>query len=146
VPRIVVGVDGSAESQRALAWALDEARRRRATLQVVHAWKIPQPDPYLPVVLGPEVFETSARTVLREAVAGIEADPDGPAVETELVCDSPAHALLDAAKDADLLVVGSHGRGGFAGMLLGSVSQHVLHHATCPVVVVRGTLADLPAG
>jgi len=135
--RIVVGVDGSKESQRALDWAVDEARLRDATLHVVHAWHIPQPDPYLPVVLGPEVFESSARTLLREAVAGLEADPEAPVVEAQLVCGSAVQALLQAAADADLLVVGSHGRGGFAGMLLGSVSQHLIHHATGPVVVVR---------
>ena len=139
--RIVVGVDGSSESRRALDWAVDEARRRGATLQVVHAWSIPHADPYLPVMLEPEVFHRGAETVLQEAVSGIGTD-HGPTIETELVCASPAAALLAAADGADLLVVGSHGRGGFTGMLLGSVSQHVLHHATCPVVVVRRTLVD----
>jgi nucleotide-binding universal stress UspA family protein len=135
--RIVVGVDGSAGSQRALRWALDEARRRNASVDVVHAWHAPYilPSPMAPVVTYEyDPIQKTAEEVLSRSLR--DADTEGLEVRDVLVCDSAAAALLDAAKDADLLVVGSRGRGGFAGLLLGSVSQSVAHHATCPVVVV----------
>lgn len=135
--RIVVGVDGSETARAALHWALDEARLRSAAVDVVHAWQMPYvssfPYPMVDVLSGE--FEREARQVLDRMVGG--ADTSGvPAVEPLLVCDGAARALLDTAKGAELLVVGSRGRGGFTGLLLGSVSQHVVHHASCPVVVV----------
>lgn len=142
--RIVVGVDGSEEALHALDWAVDEGRRRGATVEVVHAWTTPHVDPYLPVALDTETFREGAQRALDAAVAGIEDDALGPTIEPKLVYGSPAHVLLEAAQGADLLVVGSHGMGGFVGMLLGSVSHHVLHHATCPVVVVRGAPVAVP--
>ncbi len=135
--RIVVGVDGSETSRTALCWALDEARLRSAAVEVVHAWRMPHLDGYHDGVVDPHPgrFERDARQLLDRMVG--EADTDGePAVEPILVCDGAAPALLDMAKGADLLVVGSRGRGGFAGLLLGSVSQQVVHHAPCPVVVI----------
>lgn len=143
--RIVVGVDGSTTSDRALDWAVEDARRRGATIVVVHAWSMPRTDPYVPLALDPGMFEEAGRSVLRAAVERIAAHPEAPPVETVLACESPTRALLEAAAGADLLVVGSHGRGGFSGMLLGSVSQHVLHHATVPVVVVRSGAPDREA-
>lgn len=137
-PRIVVGVDGSQSSRAALRWAVEEARLRQATLDVVHAWRVPYQSGYPVgmVVLPVERVEEDARRLLDRAVG--EVDARGiPAVERILVCDSAARALLDSAKGAGLIVVGSRGRGGFAGLLLGSVSQTVLHHAACPVMVVR---------
>lgn len=136
--RIVVGVDGSDASRQALEWAVDEGRRRDATVEVIHAWVTTGlSDPYGIFVMDPEVLHTAAQHALDHIVSRIDLGTASPKVLPRLVNDTAAHALLDASEGADLLVVGSHGRGGFAGMLLGSVSQHVLHHATCPVVVVR---------
>lgn len=134
--RIVVGVDGSETAWTALCWALDEARLRGAAVEVVHGWHLPYPDAYDGLVdLHQDTFEGDARQLLDRMVG--EADTAGiPAVEPILVCDGAAQALLDRAKGADLLVVGSRGRGGFAGLLLGSVSQQAAHHAPCPVVVI----------
>jgi nucleotide-binding universal stress UspA family protein len=137
IPRIVVGVDGSANARAALGWALEEARLRHAALDVVHAWQLPFQggSPVSMLELPADELERVARRVLDGAMAG--ADRTGlREVEALLICDHPARALLDTAKGADLLVVGSRGRGGFAGLLLGSVSQKILHHAPCPVVVI----------
>jgi nucleotide-binding universal stress UspA family protein len=135
--RIVVGVDGSEGGQGALRWAIAEARRRGAVLEVVHAWRAAYAtaNPYLAL---PETdltqLEESEQRVLDHAVCA--EDTDGVDVTRVLVFDDAPNALLEAAKGADLLVVGTRGRGGFTGLLLGSVSQAVTHHAPCPVVVV----------
>lgn len=137
---IVVAVDGSSTSRRALAWAADAARARQARLVVVHAWlptMLVTFDCALPVDAEP--FATAAHRVIDEALEGVETDGLGEPVERRLIEDTPARAILDAATDASLIVVGSRGRGGFAGLLLGSVSQHVITHADCPVVVVPPT-------
>lgn len=139
--RVVVGVDGSDHGARALRWAIDEARRRGASLQMVHAWQYP----YIGVDIGGftarlsvlEAAEKAARQILDDAATSASnAGVDD--VERSLVSGPAAGALLDAAKGAELLVVGSRGRGGFAGLLLGSISQQVAHHAPCPVVIVPG--------
>jgi nucleotide-binding universal stress UspA family protein len=135
--RIVVGVDGSHGSQVALRWALEEARRSGAALEVVHAWHVPYlaGSTYVPVPafdLG--TWESSERAALDRAVD--DEDTTDVDVTRTLICDTAARALLQAAKGADLLVVGTRGRGGFAGLLLGSVSHAVAQHAPCPVVVV----------
>jgi len=135
--RIVVGVDGSEGSQRALRWAIAEARLRHASVDAVHAWHAPYllATPYAPAPsIDPSEFEGEARAILERAVETEVAD--GVPVHRVLVCGPAAPTLLDHAKDADLLVVGSRGRGGFAGLLLGSVSQQVVAHAECPVVVI----------
>ena len=135
--RIVVGVDGSQPSLRALRWAADEARRRWAKLDVVHAWHMPNAGgyPYLAGYRDVALFEQDARSVLDRAVA--EANRTGaPRVEPILVHNGAARALLDTAKGADLLVVGTRGRGGFADVLVGSVSQQVSVHAPCPVAII----------
>jgi nucleotide-binding universal stress UspA family protein len=136
--RIVVAADGSPTSQRALEWALDEARARHAALDVVHAWQpaiVPLVVPVTPVVDYP-YLERDARRLVADQLA--RADLHGLVAPPEplVVDDTPARAILDAAGSASLVVVGSRGRGGFAGLLLGSVSQHVVHHAPCPVVVI----------
>jgi nucleotide-binding universal stress UspA family protein len=135
--RIVVGVDGSQPSQVALRWAAEEARRRSASLEVVHAWHLPHAGgyPYLAGYLDLELFEADARRVVDLALAGEELH-GLTWVHPILVQDGAARALLDTAKGAELLVVGSRGRGGFTGLLLGSVSQQVAAHAPCPVVIV----------
>ncbi|HET7486711.1 MAG TPA: universal stress protein [Acidimicrobiales bacterium] len=137
--RIVVGVDGSAASARALAWAVDEGRRRRATVEAVHAWAYPPTTSVTGLVPPPTVVHddlvAEARAVLDAACDAL--GTDGAGVSRVLQEGPPAKTLLDRAAAADLLVVGSRGRGGFAGLLLGSVSQQCAHHARCPVVIVR---------
>jgi nucleotide-binding universal stress UspA family protein len=137
VGKIVVGVDGSAGSRAALRFALEEARLRRASVTAVFAWSIPfvadVPTGLLPELLAD--FRTDADQLLDEAVAAV-GDTGGIEVE-RVVVDAPAgRALTEAARGADLLVVGSRGRGGFKGLLLGSVSAQCAHHAPCPVVIV----------
>ncbi len=135
--RIVVGVDGSENSGCALRWALTEARSRNATVDAVYAWHVPYigPAPYAPVdSVDPGLFESEGSHVLTRALEA--EDTEGVDVHRVLVPNTAAAALIDAAKDADLLVVGARGRGGFLGLLLGSVSQQVVNHAPCPVVVV----------
>ncbi len=134
--KIVAGVDGSRGSQAALRFALEEARLRGSSVTAVFAWAIPfvadVPTGLLPSLLAD--FREDAAKVLEDAIA--EADTSGVEVE-RLVVEGPAGAaLVEAAKDAELLVVGSRGRGGFKGLLLGSVSQQCAHHAACPVVIV----------
>ena len=133
--RIVVGIDGSAGSRAALAWAVEEARLRHATVEAVRAWSWPVP--YVgPGMAGldPRLLEEGERAVLADAIGAC--DTAGVDVEQVLVEGPAAQRLLERAKGADLLVVGSRGRGGFAGLLLGSVSQQVVHHAEGPVVVI----------
>jgi nucleotide-binding universal stress UspA family protein len=141
--RIVVGIDGSPTSERALRWAADEAVLTQAVLDVVHAWL-----PSYPLTAA-DVFEDQARLEnvahrrLLEAVAQLGSEVDGLAgIRERLELDHPATALIAASEGADLLVVGTRGRGGFAGLLLGSVSQRCLTHASCPVAVVPPTATD----
>jgi nucleotide-binding universal stress UspA family protein len=136
--RVVVGVDGSESSVKALHWALDEARRRGAALTAVHVWT--------PPFIGPDLVPSAAydtdendrrgREVLESALAAADTSGLAAPVEPVVVSGGASTALVDAADGADLLVVGSRGHGGFAGLLLGSVSHHAVHHAACPVVVV----------
>jgi nucleotide-binding universal stress UspA family protein len=136
--RIGVGDDGSPGSQRALEWAVDEAARRGATVEAVHAWSFPYATttPFGPVVIDSGTLEQVAQQELDEAVSGVDASKLAAPIEKILVCGGAGGVLLDHAKGADLLVVGTRGRGGFTGLLLGSVSQQVAHHAPCPVVIV----------
>lgn len=136
--RIVVGVDGSEHARKALHWAIEEAKLRGATLVVVHAWHPPYigATPLTPYTFDTRLIEEAAERVLRQAVsdattAGLTAAP-----EPRLVHGGAAHAILAEAETADLIIVGARGLGGFAGLLLGSVSQQVTHHAPCPVVIV----------
>ncbi|MEW1805497.1 universal stress protein [Pseudarthrobacter sp. NPDC080039] len=139
---IVVGFDGSENSQAALDWAMDEARQRNGRLRLVTAWNRP-PMAWYPAVLetaageiaAEESLERIAHTLQGEAVKS--AEDNGVTATGQLVgTHSPATAILDAAKDADLIVVGSRGHGGFPGLHLGSVSTQVVNHAQCPVLVV----------
>jgi nucleotide-binding universal stress UspA family protein len=138
--RIVVGIDGSANSRVALDWAVAEASLRDAELEVVHAWSIPYvgADLFGAAPVDTRPFESSARTILADAVAGVDTSALHRGLTSNLALDSPTSAILAAAKDADLVVVGTRGVGGFAGLLLGSTSNQVVHHAPCPVVVVPG--------
>ena len=141
---IVVGVDGSEDGRKALRWALEEARLRKATLRVVHAW-FPLPPP-APIGLTPPtapaaqeigMLREAAEQLLAHELSEVAGDDPGIPVEPKAVEDVAAQALISEAEDADLVVVGSRGHGGFAGLLLGSVSQQLAHHAPCPVVIVR---------
>lgn len=142
---IVVGVDGSDESKEALAWAAEQARLTGAKLRAVHAWSIPalaMPSMSLEPASFPssddiDAFKESAQRALDEETAAVVPEGSGIDVEKVLVQEFPAQALVRESESAQLLVVGSRGHGGFKGMLLGSVSQHCVHHAKCPVVIVR---------
>jgi nucleotide-binding universal stress UspA family protein len=130
---VVAGVDGSPQSALALRWAADEAKLRGAVLRAVCVWSyLDQPGK----AFDPGYGVDDARRLLDDAIAGL--GPAAAGVETERVTvnDLPARGLLDAARDADLVVVGARGMGGFRGLLLGSVSQQVAQHAPCPVVIV----------
>jgi nucleotide-binding universal stress UspA family protein len=134
---IVVGVDGSEPSLNALRWAAEQARMTGATLRVLTTWEVATGTgwvPTFPVDYDPQAV---ARQALDEAVTEtLGADPD-VAVERIVKEGHAAPVLLAAAKDADLLVVGSHGHGAFAGMLIGSVSEHLVRHAPCAIVIVH---------
>ncbi len=137
---VVVGVDGSKTSADAIAFAFDQAEATGAKVLAVHAWHSPAStyDGGLgPLMFDPAEVEEVSRVLVAESIAGAVADHPDVEVETRLISGQRARALLMAAESADLLVVGSRGRGGFAGLLLGSVSQGVLHHAHCPVAIVR---------
>ncbi|MEX5637052.1 universal stress protein [Parafrankia sp. FMc2] len=146
---VVVGVDGSPNSLAALRWAADEAVLRGAPLHVVHAWLAAVPLPFAETS-GDIVaaLEDQARAMLDDSIAqviGAAAGPgqDGPAAPTPsvrrvLVAASATRALLEESRDADLLVVGARGRGGFAELLLGSVSHQTMLHATAPVAIIHG--------
>jgi nucleotide-binding universal stress UspA family protein len=144
---IVVGVDGSDASRDALRWGAEEARLRSAPLVAVHAWSFvpaqPIGDPGMLAVpagdlagqLGAE--NDAAQIGLDQAVEdALGADSDIE-LERRLAEGDAGEALVAASKDAQLVVVGSHGRSGFKAALLGSVSRHVVDHAACPVVVVK---------
>ena len=136
--RIVVGVDGSEAAQDALRWAVAEAQARGARLAIVHAWQYPYfgPTPIAGMVVDLDDLEASARGVLEHAAAEVDLTGLAEPAELVLVDRTAAIALVEAAKGADLLVVGTRGRGGFKGLLLGSVSQQLTHHAPCPIVIV----------
>lgn len=135
--RIVVGIDGSPSSIAALRWAASYASLSGGTLEIVVAWDwYKNPGWYTPIVtdLDPE---GDARHVIEKAALEIEAEwPDVP-IESRVIEGNPSPTLCDASKGASLLVVGSRGHGEFAGMLLGSVSEHCATHAHCPVLVYR---------
>lgn len=162
-PVVVVGIDGSEGSSKALAWAAQEARLRGAVLRVVHAWHFPRFSEagYLQATTrdetsgishadepayqdfrsevisksGGEPGEAEA-SVASQIAAVLGQSPDVP-LEREVKQGRAVQVILEAAEDADLVVVGSRGRDGFAGLLLGSVSSQVTHHAHCPVTVVH---------
>jgi len=139
--RIVVGVDGSPGARRAVAWAAREAEHWGATLIAIHAWSVPvmaAPTGLAPMPIVPDVEDLAgpARAVLDDALAEVRTTHPGVTIEPRVVEGAAADVLLHAAEGADLLVVGSQGHGAVIGMLLGSVSQHLSHHATCPLVLV----------
>jgi nucleotide-binding universal stress UspA family protein len=133
--RIVVGIDGSSAAQEALQWAIDEARRRDAAVEVVYAWHEPflVGYDYLGELEGGGL-EAEAQGIIDAAISAV--DTTGVTVEPKVLPGRPSQVLVEEAKGAALLVVGSRGRGGFGGLLLGSVSQQTSHHAPCPIVII----------
>ena len=139
--RIVVGIDGSENAKPALRWALDEARLRGAPLRVVYAWMPPAYAAGYGLVPGALVDSVALGAIAKEeldkAIDSIVSDAKDVSIERVAVEGVAASVLVDQADEADLLVVGSRGHGGFAVLLLGSVSQQCAHHAPCPLVIVR---------
>lgn len=132
--RIIVGVDGSDASLDALRWALRQAQLTNCELEAINTWHVP--NQYAELVADQINWDANAQAILEDSLAKVENVGDVKIVQT-VTQGHPAAVLTDASTRADLLVVGSRGHGGFAGMLLGSVSVHVSAHAHCPVVVIR---------
>ena len=140
---IVVGVDSSEGAKAALRFALEEAKLRQATLRVVHTWQFG----YIGVrgiegltpVVGADLgdLRRTAEIALDAVMHEVVPDSDGVVIERRVSEGAPATVLVDESREADLLVVGSRGHGGFTGLLLGSVSQQCAHHAACPVAIVH---------
>jgi nucleotide-binding universal stress UspA family protein len=139
---IVVGVDHSAGASAALAFAEEEARLRGATLRVVHAWQYGYIgytgfEGGMPAVGGDIVkLQAEAEAALEASVSQVRGK-SSVEIEQRVVQGAPAAVLVEQSRDADLLIVGSRGHGGFTQLLLGSVSQQCAHHSECPVVIVR---------
>ncbi|MFB6397901.1 universal stress protein [Polymorphospora lycopeni] len=138
---VVTGVDGSPCSVLALGYAFAQAAGRDVPLHVVRAWKPPAAEAP-PVAFDPEAVGALERAELRDLLVGWQDRWPEVRVTSEVVADAPGRTLIDATRHAQLVVVGSRGRGGFRGLLMGSVSQQLLHHSHCPVAVVR----ELPGG
>jgi nucleotide-binding universal stress UspA family protein len=143
--RVVVGVDGSELSTQALAFAFDEASLLGIGLTALHAWDVPFFD--VPGHGGAGVpgavreFKGEELRLLSESLSGWREKYPDVDVRQTLVHEEPVKALVEASSGAALIVVGSRGRGGFRSMLLGSVSHAMVHHARCPVAVVRPTVS-----
>ncbi len=140
-PVVVVGVDGSDGALGALAWAAGEAKLRGAVLEVVCTWHYPYaaigafaaPSP---APVSPDDLELAADAIISEMLKKLDDQSGGLEIRRRIAAGSAAKALIEASSRADLLVVGSRGHGGFAGLLLGSVSQQCAAHSHCPVVIV----------
>ena len=142
-PLIVVGVDGSPSSEQALRWALRQAELAGATVEAVTAWHFPFISggytwPPAGVMVSATDFRKLAERVLADTVSRATGGDLHAPVTQEVLEGDAAAVLIRESADADLLVVGSRGHGGLAEAMLGSVGQHCVHHAACPVVIVRG--------
>jgi nucleotide-binding universal stress UspA family protein len=136
--RIVVGTDGSENSLAAIKWALHEGSLRGVAVDVIHSWQFtPMADPIGVAVIPPSAdLQAAAQKVLTTAMNKVANERKGVVVHEIVVQGSAVSTLLDAARTAELVVVGRRGHGGFVGLLLGSVATQVVNHAKCPVVVV----------
>jgi nucleotide-binding universal stress UspA family protein len=135
---IVVGVDGSETSKDALRWAARQAKRDNVALRVISAWRIPNSfyGGGVPGAIERDL-EAESKATLDEIIAEV-VGRDGPTDITAVAIEGhPAPELVKASESAELLVVGNRGRGAFAGMLLGSISDYCVRYSSCPVVVVR---------
>jgi len=134
---VVVGIDGSSRGDAVLAFAVEAAVARRVPLRAVHAWL----DSVVPFIVNEpvdwDVVAAKETDIVTRSLAGWREKYPDLRVEPVLTHTRPAHALMENSGDAQLVVVGSRGRGGLAGMTLGSVSQALLRHAECPIAVVR---------
>jgi nucleotide-binding universal stress UspA family protein len=149
---IVVGVDGSAGSAAALRWGLAEARLRGAPLTVLHAFELPQqslgdvamagPAVGMPAIASEDVdrlraaSETAGQRIIEQMLEDVNGEASGVEIERTVIEGRAASILIEAGRGAALLVLGSRGRGGFVGLLLGSVSQQCAQHPPCPVVIL----------
>lgn len=140
--KIVVGIDGSTGAHAAIDWALSHAQANDQ-IEIIHTWT----DPAMPAEIGmafdPQIFADSAAAVLDAEIELIRERNSDIQIEGRCIRGHPGSALIEAAKDADLLVVGTRGHGGFVGLLLGSTSTYLAHHATCPLLIVPSD--DRPA-
>jgi nucleotide-binding universal stress UspA family protein len=144
--RIVVGVDGSPESDHALAFAFEEAGLRGWSVDAIFGWQAMEAiDPAVWTSEKAEEDREGRRRELRERVLPYEQKHPAVAVTTHVIEGQPAAVLAAASRTASLVVVGSRGRGGIAGLLLGSVSQGVLHHGHCAIAIARGRAGAGPA-
>ncbi|MCB5180855.1 universal stress protein [Streptomyces antimicrobicus] len=141
-PRIVVGVDGSRSSRAALEWAVRYAGLVGGTVEAVTAWEVPGEASWSAPAVDATFDEEEAERRLVDEVRSVLGDQGASRVHEKLVHGHPVEVLVDASQGADMLVVGSRGRGGFRRALLGSVSQQVSLHSACPVTIVRPTAAD----
>lgn len=140
VPRIVVGIDGSEVSQEAVGYAFAQASTRRLPLTAIHVWAMEFVEGMITSTSSQDQWQQAVdeqHVILAESLAGWQEKYPDVAVTHTVRRGHPVQVLVDAAQGSELLVVGSRGRGGFRGLLLGSVSQTILHHAHCPVAVVR---------
>jgi nucleotide-binding universal stress UspA family protein len=137
---VLVGIDGSLASELATAIAFDEAARRNVGLVAMHAWSDADVSEW-PGIDRPAA-ESTAEEVLAERLAGWQERYPDVSVHRSVACDNPARQLAQRSQEAQLAVVGSHGRGGFAGMLVGSVSETVAQMARVPVIVARESVAE----
>jgi nucleotide-binding universal stress UspA family protein len=138
---VVVGVDGSPTSEAALAFAFEAAAARRVPLLAVHVWRDTLVEPTMAPIYAWDQIEEDETEVLLQRLAGWGTDYPDVEVIRLVARDLPARVLVEHSAKAQLMVVGTRGRGGMSGLVLGSVSQAVLHHATCPVAVVRDVRA-----
>ncbi|RKN27276.1 universal stress protein [Micromonospora musae] len=137
---VVVGVDGSELSRAAVGFAFEEAAYRDVPLVAVHAWRYPTPlgsGDFVPLTYDVDAYGDEVGRVLAESVAGYAERYPQVAVRYRPVRGTAAHALTQVSKSAQLMVVGAHGRGALGGLVLGSVSHAVLHHAHAPLAVIR---------
>jgi nucleotide-binding universal stress UspA family protein len=135
--RIVVGIDGSPSSLAALEWAASHAELTGATLEVLMTWEWPASYGWsIPIPTGYDPEHDSAKA-LDDILEPVRKEHPGITIESTVIEGHPAPLLVNASQGADLLVVGSRGHGEFAGMLLGSVSEHCVSNAHCPVLVLR---------
>jgi nucleotide-binding universal stress UspA family protein len=133
--RIVVGLDDSANARAALRWALDNSTADDE-LVAVNVWHTPATGGFEMGMLDPAVFEEGARETLEAVVADVVTDGESDRVQRAVISGHAPSVLIAESQEADLVVMGARGHGGFAGMLLGSVTNSVAHHALCPVVIV----------
>ena len=137
--RIVVGVDGSPSSMTALRWAILQAELTGCEVEAVTAWQLPSRYGFAAVTDRATSFEGDARKILADALNEVSSVEPDVLIRSSVAEGHPDEVLVRAARGADMLVVGSRGHGGFTGAVLGSVSQYCVHHAPCPVLVIRGT-------